>query len=102
MSLDNDFEPIKETKEIPNSNNSTSNNKQSTKKNINTQSPELEEVSIREEIEENIEESYDKSNDKKSSGNIQTISQSQGHDGTVDSHALENCNYIEPAEKVKK
>lgn len=97
--MDNDYEPVKETKETP-----TNDNKQTTTKEVNSQSPEqkFEEISIGEEIEENIEESYDKSNEKKSSGNIQTISQSQGLDGTVDSHALENCNYIEPAEKMKK
>ena len=56
-----------------------------------------------EEIEEKIEESYEQSTDKKSgSNNVQTISLSQGNDASVDSHALENYNYIEPVAKDKK
>jgi hypothetical protein len=41
------------------------------------------------------------SSDKKgvSSNNNFTVSQSNGYDGTVDSNALENYNYIEPIEK---
>ena len=38
----------------------------------------------------------------KNSGNYnssQTISQSQGNDNTVDSHLLENYNYVEQNEK---
>ena len=56
-----------------------------------------------EEIEEKIEESYEQSTDKKSgSNNVQTISLSQGNDASVDSHALENYNYVEPVAKDKK
>lgn len=46
------------------------------------------------------EDDFDKSHDKHIAGsNNFTISQSGGFDGTVDSAALENCNYIEPIEK---
>ena len=41
-------------------------------------------------------------NGNKNSGNYnnsQTVSASQGYDNTVDSHSLENCNYLEPVEK---
>lgn len=55
--------------------------------------------SIGEEIVENIEDSFERSNDKKSSSNNQTVSQSQGWDQSVDSHAIENSNYIEPVDK---
>ena len=47
------------------------------------------------------EDDFEKSHDKKqaSSNNNFTISQSGGHDGTVDSNALERYNYIEPIEE---
>jgi len=54
---------------------------------------------IKEEIIE-VEDIDDSLN--KNSGNYnssQTVSASQGYDNTVDSHQLENCNYIEPNEK---
>ena len=49
-----------------------------------------------------IEDINDSMNNNKNSGNYnsyQTISVSQGHDNTVDSHLLENYNYIEENEK---
>lgn len=55
-----------------------------------------------EEIEEKIEDSYDQSDKKSLSNNVQTISLSQGNDASVDSHALENYNYVEPINKDKQ
>lgn len=55
-----------------------------------------------EEIEEKIEDSYDQSDKKSLSNNVQTISLSQGNDASVDSHALENYNYVEPITKDKQ
>ena len=49
-----------------------------------------------------IEDINESLNNNKNSGNYnssQTISVSQGHDNTVDSHQLENYNYIEENEK---
>ena len=57
-------------------------------------------------IEEDIDfEDLDDLSANKNSGNYnssQTISQSQGGDNTVDSHLLENYNYVEQNEKVEK
>ena len=57
-------------------------------------------------IEEDIDfDDLDELSANKNSGNYnssQTISQSQGGDNTVDSHLLENYNYVEQNEKVEK